>query len=489
VRHALLCFTLAALALPAPAAASPFQRSILQDDAQLLSRGADVRERTLDELKGLGVDVVKMTISWRELAPRGRRKPSGLNAEDPAAYAGWERYDAAIASARRRQLEVLLQVTGPAPDWASVGRSEPAGASRPDAAEFGRFARAVGTRYSGSYQGLPRVASWSIWNEPNLPRFLLPQRSSDRRRTPLSPAIYRRLYLAAHAGLSASGHERDTILFGELLPVGRSSTGVRSSLRPLEFLREMLCLDRRYRPLRGRAARARGCQGFRSLPSSGLAYHPYATGGRAPTTRPPHPDDATIGQLSRVVRALDRLGRRGRIARGLTLYLTEFGFQTDPPDRLQTPIRRVDDFLAESEYLAYRNPRVGSWSQYPLIDDAANGTGLARFSGFQSGLRFANGQAKPDIYQGYRLPLHVRRISSLRIEVFGGARNADGGGGGAVVESRLGRAPFTPVANGAVRLGPRGYFRAFFSVPDAARREFRISSAGVSSPVVRARRP
>ena len=489
MRRALLGFVLVALALPAPAAASPFQRSILQDDAQLLGRGADVRERTLDELKVLGVDVVKMTVSWRELAPGGRRKPGGLNSEDPAAYAGWERYDAAIASARRRQLDVLLQVTGPAPDWASIGRSEPAGTSRPDADEFGRFTRAVGTRYSGSYQGLPRVSSWSIWNEPNLPRFLLPQRSSDRRRTPLSPAIYRRLYLAAHAGLSASGHERDTILFGELLPVGRSSTGVRSSLRPFEFLREMVCLDRRYRPLRGQAARARGCQGFRSLPSSGLAYHPYATGGRAPTTRPPHPDDATIGQLSRVVRTLDRLGRRGRIGRGLTLYLTEFGFQTDPPDRLQTPIRRVDDFLAESEYLAYRNSRVGSWSQYPLIDDAAKGTGLARFGGFQSGLRFASGQAKPDIYQGYRLPLHVRRISSTRIEVFGGSRNADGGGASAVVESRLGRAPFAPLATGAVRLGPRGYFRAFFSVPDAARRQFRISAGGVSSPVVRARRP
>ena len=485
MRRALPWLVLVVLVCPAPATASPFQRSVMQDDAQLVGRGAAVRERTLDELKSLGVDTVKLTVPWRELAPVGRRKPAGLNAEDPAAYGGWERYDEAIASAGRRQLDVLLQVSGPAPDWASVGRSQPAGASRPDAGEFGRFARALGTRYSGSYRGLPRVSSWSIWNEPNLPRFLLPQRSSNRDRTPLSPAIYRRLYLAAHAGLRASGHARDTILFGELLPVGRSSTGVRSSLRPLEFLREMLCVDRRYRPLKGSAARARGCMGFHSLPSSGLAYHPYATGGRAPTTRPPHPDDATIGQLSRVVRALDRLGRRGRVARGLTLHLTEFGFQTDPPDRLQTPIRRVDDFLAESEYLAYRNPRVGSWSQYPLVDDAAKGTGLERFSGFQSGLRFADGQAKPDIYQDYRLPLHVRRLSSTRIEVFGGLRTADGGAGTAVVESRLGRAPFTPVAAGTLRLGARGYFRAFFSIPDASRRQFRITSAGVSSRVAR----
>ena len=485
MRRALLCAAVLALSIPAPAAASPFQRSILQDDAQLLARGPEVRERTLDELAGLGVDIVKITVPWRALAPGGRRKPSGLNAEDPGAYAGWERYDEAIASAQRRRLDVMLQVTGPAPDWATVGSSDPPGVGRPDPDEFGRFARAVGTRYSGNYQSLPQVSIWSIWNEPNLPRFLLPQRSSNRRRTPLSPAIYRRLYLAAHAGLSAAGHARDTILFGELLPVGRSSAGARSSLRPLEFLREMLCVDRRYRPLRGASARARGCDGFRALPTSGLAYHPYATGGRSPTTRPPHPDDATIGQLSRVVRALDRLGRRGRVSRGLTLHLTEFGFQTDPPDRLQTPIRRVDDFLAESEYIAFRNPRVGSWSQYPLVDDAAKGKGLERFAGFQSGLRFANGQAKPDIYQGYRLPLFVRRRSRTRIQVFGGARNGDGGTASAVVESRLGPAPFAPLANGTVRLGPRGYFLASLSVPDAARRQYRISVAGMSSRVTR----
>ena len=486
--RAAVCAVIASAAVaPSPAAASPFQRSMLQDDARLLSRGAAVRSQTLDELSGLGVDVVKLTLRWRDVAPGGSSRPAGFRADDPAAYPAerWQAYDEAIAAAAARRLEVLVQLSGPAPDWASEGRSRPAGVYRPSPREFGRFAAAVGRRYSGGFAGLPRVSMWSIWNEPNLPRFLLPQRAANRARTPASPHVYRGLLVAAVGGLAATGHAGDTIMIGELLPVGRRSRTTTSSLRPLEFLRELACVDSRYRPFRGRAARLRRCQRFRRLPGNGLAYHPYTQPRRPPLAPPPHPDDATIGQLGRIVRTLDRLGRRGRLGRGMTLHLTEFGYQTDPPDRLHTPLRRVDDYLAEAEYLAFRNPRVGSWSQYPLVDDPLQGSGLLRFGGFQSGLRFADGRAKPGVYAGYRMPIFVRALSGSRVEVFGGLRRADGGGT-ASVESRAPGSAFAPVPGGSVQLGPRGYFRAFFSLPAARRREFRIVAGGITSRRVRA---
>ena len=487
-RIAALGLVLAAgvLALPATAGASPNQRSILQDDARVLRSGPEAREATLDELKALGVDTLKLTVSWRGLAPSGRTRPSGFAADDPAAYAGWEPYDAAVAEAARRGLEVFLQVAGPAPDWATGGRSDPPGVLRPDPVAFGAFVEAVGRRYSGSYGGLPRVGLWSVWNEPNLPRYLLPQRTSSRARTPVSPHLYRRLYETAHAGLVASGHGADVILLGELLPIGRNATSSRSSLRPLEFLREMACVDRRLRAIRGRAARSRGCSRYRALPTRGVAHHPY-TPPAGPGVRPRSRDDVTIGTLDRLVRELDRLGRRRRLPRGLEVWVTEFGFQTDPPDTFGAPLRRVPGFMAESEWIAAASSRVGSWSQYPLVDDELSGEGVLRFGGFQSGLRLRDGSAKPGVYAAYERPLWVRDRGRGRVTIFGAVRAGDGSATPARLESRLGAGAWRTVAT--ARLGPRGYFTRTVRLSRVPRRTFRFRwGDGVSRTTRAARR-
>src|SRR3954466_11334229 len=176
---AVLILCVAALsALPAYASARRDQVSIIQDDAKVVFSGDAVRNSTLDERRSLGADVVKVSISWRNLASAG--KPS--RPDDPSAYpaAKWAPYDAAIQGATARGLGVFVDVTGPAPNWAVAKRSTPVGVYRPNASAFGHFARAVGTRYSG-------VKLWSIWNEPNLPVFVLPQRSSTKSRYPVSP--------------------------------------------------------------------------------------------------------------------------------------------------------------------------------------------------------------------------------------------------------------------------------------------------------------
>ena len=43
-----------------------------------------------------------------------------------------------------------------------------------------RFARAISSRYSGRFDGYPFVRFWSVWNEPNLTRFLAPQFNARR---------------------------------------------------------------------------------------------------------------------------------------------------------------------------------------------------------------------------------------------------------------------------------------------------------------------
>jgi hypothetical protein len=503
-------------ALPTYASARKTQLSVIQDDAKVIASGDATRNATLDEMRSLGADVVKITIAWRDLANGG--KPS--NPEDPSAYPAskWAPYDAAVQGAVARGLGVFLDISGPAPDWAVTKGSTPAGVYRPNAAEFGRFAKAVGTRYNGSFPvpsgtpapapggggnpqpcivpplcgtasgtavaslftatpaqptaqaaatNLPAVKLWSVWNEPNLPVFLLPQRSSSKSHYPVSPTIYRGLYRAAHAGLSGSGHASDTILMGELLPVGKSTKTPRSSIRPLEFLREVACVDRHFRAYTGANAKARGCTGFKAIPLSGIAYHPYALAG-GPTKRPPNRDDATIGTLSRVTKTVDRLRSRGRFSgpRRVPLWLTEFGVQTDPPDYLfGAPIKRVPTYMGMSERLAARNSRVLSYSQYPLVDDRTT-------SGFQSGLRFTNGNAKPGIYTEYQYPIFVRRSGRSAVQFFGGVRSADSGGS-VVLFSRIGsKGKFTKLKT--VKLSGRGYFEVRTRASNASKRQFKF---------------
>jgi hypothetical protein len=193
---------------------------------------------------------------------------------------------------------------------------------------------------------------------------------------------------------------------------------------------------------------------------------------------PPNSDDASIGTLSRVTRTLDRLRARNRFAgpSRIPLWLTEFGVQTDPPDYLfGAPIKRVPGYLGLSERLAYRNARVYSYSQYPLVDDR----GLA---GFQSGLRFSNGKPKTAIYNEYRLPILVKRSGRSTIEFFGGVRAADAGGT-VVLYSRTGpKAAFKPLRT--VQLGAHGYFDVRLRVPNAAKRQYFFNFGGARSNVV-----
>ena len=78
------------LAVVAPAAsAAPDQQSMFMEDNLLLYRGEQTSDTTLQQLKSLGVDAIRVSVHWRAIAPghRSARKPSSLNDEtDPADY-------------------------------------------------------------------------------------------------------------------------------------------------------------------------------------------------------------------------------------------------------------------------------------------------------------------------------------------------------------------------------------------------------------------
>jgi hypothetical protein len=417
--------TLALLALlaclPATAAASMGQESTFQDDDLLVFGTPEQQADALDTMKALGADRVRVSVFWREVAPdrESRTKPA-FDAADPAAYPPvlWERYDRILRLARERGLAVNFDVTGPGPLWAmsDPGERPDLGAwYGPSAEEFGQFVTALGRRYSGDYQGLPRVDYWSIWNEPNQPGWLAPQwLTGGGRWNEAAPRIYRDLADAMWSALQATGHTpaTDTILVGELAPKGLlKNRGVSRAIDALRFLRGLYCVGRRYRALRGRAATRLGCPsdpaGFAGahpalFEATGFAHHPYELNFK-PSMRPRHGDWVTIANLTRLSTALSRALRahgRSRVG-GMPLYLTEFGYQTNPPDRLGVSFRQQAGYLNQSEFIAYVTPQVRTLSQFLLIDDDGDPG-----STFQSGLMTRSGKRKP-AYAAYRLPIYL----------------------------------------------------------------------------------
>ena len=422
----------------------------MEDTQELLQGGPARRAAALDELAALGVDIVKVRVQWRSLAPNSASETRpAFDASDPAAYPpqAFAALDDVVTGATQRGLKVFLMLSPPAPEWATRRgeRAGHVGVFRADPTAFGRFVEAVGRRYSGT-RGLPAVRMWSIWNEPNHPQFIQPL--SERlggRLMPSSPHQYRRLYVAAQQGLERSGHASDTLLFGEILPIGQGRLSATSTLRPILFLRELFCVDGDYRPYRGAAARVRGCARFPRLRASGLAYHAYTkpNGPRVPLSSP---DDATIGQVRRLEAALDRIAvRTRRLRRGMPIYNSEFGLQTDPPDcaGFGTTLTRQAAFLNEAEWVSFSRRRVKTYSNYLLVDDAIRtqfdpGTNR-RYQGFQTGLRYGPfavrcespdialpaGTAKQPGYDAFRTPIYVRRQRGA-VQVFGLARPRKG---------------------------------------------------------------
>jgi hypothetical protein len=404
-----LLAVLAVLVPVAPAVASTKQVMTFEAPRELLDDGA--RERTLDEIRAFGVRRVRVLMAWSSVAPaqNSRGRPADFDPADPADYPqeNWARYDRLLEAAEARGIEVHVTLTGPIPRWATRARRANDNLTDPDPRAFGAFATAAGRRYGD------RVRIWSIWNEPNQPQFLRPQFRNGKA---ASPGIYRRLFTQARKGLEASGNADDEILLGETSPRGNSRI-----VAPLAFLRGTLCLSSSYR-------KRRSCG---RLDADGYAHHPYSRSS-GPLFREPGRDNVTLSSVGRLVAALDRAGKAGAVPRGLGVYLTEFGTQSLPDREAGVSLTRQAEYNAISERLAYLNPRVKSFSQYLMTDDDPK-TGDDRYSGFESGLRFFDGERKP-AYDAFRTPLAVQDYG--RSDVVWGLIRPAGGVTTAVVEYR-----------------------------------------------------
>ena len=451
-----LCALVAALAAAAPAAASSSQQLLFDAPRDLLSDTE--RPRAMDELDQLGVRSLRVLLYWKDVAPNAEsRTQPGVDLSDPASY-GWAKYDGLMAAAADRGWSVVLTPTTPAPKWGTAKRRD--FLTRPRAALFGQFVEAAAKRYG------EQVTTWAIGNEPNHPDFIRPQYQGGEAR---SPGIYRALVRASTAALDRTGQGGDTVLAGETLPRGRRGT----SVAPLAFLRGVLCLDRGYRK-RGSCGRLR---------IDGWSHHPYTTPA-GPFFVSPNRDDVTIGTLSRLTKALDRAARAGTVRRRMPIWLTEFGVQSTPDRISGVSLTKQVEFRSAAERLAYDNPRVKAFSQYLLTDDdpVEGVSARQRYGGFETGLKFSTGKAKPS-FDGFRLPVAALRRGS-RVSVWGLVRPAGGATSADLLVQDRGSRGFRKLKT--VRTDARGYFTTRTAYE--AGRRYRLRWQGATGAAVRALR-
>jgi hypothetical protein len=288
------------------------------------------------------------------------------------------------------------------------------------------------------------VQTWSIYNEPNQPGWLAPQWWPARgKQVPASAILYRRYVDAAWSALKATGHlaRGDMVLIGELAPEDSGGRGPYTAMAPMPFLRALYCVDGRYRPLRGQAAQQLECPSGGSaidfaaahpglFYATGFAHHPYYF-SQPPDARSSDPDFVPLGNLGRLEQALDRVFHAYRVGRRIPLYLTEYGYQTDPPDPYQkvSPAQQAA-YLNQADYIAWRDARVRMVAQFLLYDSPPDTryspSQWGYWATFQTGLLFAGGRPKP-AFGAYAMPIWLPTTNvsrSGRLFVWGQLRAA-----------------------------------------------------------------
>jgi hypothetical protein len=311
----------------------------LQDDAALVE-GKYARwqgDKPFDFARGIGVTRLRVNVIWAYTLPvaqySARNKPAVLNYD-------FSRFDALIDRAAANGVRVHLSLTGPAPRWANARRSTERRAwYKPNATEFGKFAAVAAEHFRG------RVDRYSIWNEPNWKTWLGPLKSG--------PALYRNLYVRGYNAIKQADPAAK-VLIGETAPFSKRGW----STSPLAFLRAVTCVNTKYK-------RTRSCP---KLKADGYAHHPYDF-SHAPNYRYPGADNVTMGTLSRLTSALDKLSRAGVLRKNgggrMPLYLTEYGYFSSGHRALKKSLRTR--YLQQAQSIALKNPRVKSQLQYLLV--------------------------------------------------------------------------------------------------------------------------
>jgi hypothetical protein len=327
-----------------------------QDDPSF--RWREDRAVVFDQAAQANAGVVRTTVYWSRIAPQ--RPALATDPFDPAYR--FDDLDEFVRAAQLRGIEVMLTIWG-TPTWANGGKGQNRAPSKMQ--DLQNFARALASRYSGRFAGLPHARYFTVWNEPNLAQFLSPTFNSNGK--PASPFIYAKLYRAAYAGIKA-GSPSALVGIGETSPRGRdkptpSPGKLQDTLSPGTFARLLSTA----RP---------------KVKFSAWAHHPYSTLGAKPTQRYRFPN-VNLSTMPTFEKKLDQWFHR----KSIPMWITEYGFETKPAEPKGVSLSQQSSYTRQAVRTVAKDPRVEVFIWFILRDDPT--------STWQSGLLTRGGTRKP----------------------------------------------------------------------------------------------
>ena len=354
--------------------------------------GAD-SEAAFAAARATGATVVRLILNWKAASPA--HPTAEFRASDPGdPQYDWDNLDQQVREAHAQGLDPIVDIFD-APTWATTGTTV-IGRYKPDVAKLAAFAAAAARRYDGSYDGLPRVRYWQLWDEPNLAWLLRPQYAGS---TLQSPAIYRGM-LNAFADAVHRVHPDNSVIAGGTSPFhtragGKSSWGP----GPLAFMRDLLCLSKKLTPT---------CHNPATFDI--WSHHPYTSGG--PHHHAVSPDDVSLGDLPEMSATLAAAVHLHHVAsrQKVRFWVDEFSWDTSPPDPNAVPIALQTRWVSEALYTMWK-AGVSQVTWFLLKDEPV------ATSPYQSGLYFGTGRAKPTL-TAFRFPFVAIKHGST-VEVWG----------------------------------------------------------------------
>ena len=147
------------------------------------------------------------------------------------------------------------------------------------------------------------------------------------------------------------------VLIGALAPRGQSSGGIKSVISPLTFVRDMGCVNSKFRRMRSGM-----CTGFKPATGDGFAYHAYGV-NNLPDQPFPDPNDIDLASLPRLESTLDKPAGHGRAE----------GDDVDASGSVPRRVRLPDQPARQDPRRHARPSRTGTCSRAPTWRGATRG--------------------------------------------------------------------------------------------------------------------
>ena len=356
-----------------------------------------------------------MNLSWAAVAPKTR--PAGFDAADPAdpAYS-WDVPDRQLTAAVAAHLDPIVNIVG-APAWAEKGVPKPFyGAIKPDASELALFARAAARRYGGRLRRAARACATGCSGTSPTSSSGCSRSSSTGART--RPALYRKM-LNAFADAVHGVHADNVVIAGGTAPFTSADGTTRAVGR---------CAARVPARVSSASARTSGRRARRARSSTSGRTTRTPRAARATTrTSPTTCRSATCPKMKAVLDAGVRT-RKIVSRHRVRFWVTEFSWDTSPPDPQAVPLALQARWVSEAMYTMWRNG-VSLVTWFTLVDSPFPD------SPYQSGLYFVDGKPKPTL-TAFRFPFVALKAGN-RLRLWG--RTPLGKPGRVVIQKQAGR--------------------------------------------------